>query len=195
LSATILTPPQFLQMIFLQQKYLSTAKIQHPHGFLRMEDGMETMIKLKLWGHSQFQMEVNSSPSSMPMIPAAEPISPFNRRNPAPNNVRSQLKSRIFSATTTELPMIQRLIASLWNYSSMEKIRDLHGLLKMENGMEIMIKPHYTTRFRSQMEVNSSPSSMPMIPAAEPISPFSHQNPAPNNVRSQLKSRIFSATT
>src|SRR5699024_11400529 len=141
LSATILTPPQFLQMIFLQQKYLSTAKIQHPHGFLRMEDGPEIMIKLKLWDHSRFQMEINTSPSSMPMIPAAEPISPFNRRNPAPNNVKSQLKSRMFPATTTEHPQIVQMIFLQQRFLSPAKIRDLHGFLRMEDGMETMIKP------------------------------------------------------
>src|SRR5699024_4291329 len=137
-SATTMEHPQILQMIFLQQRFLSPVKIQHPHGFLRMEDGLEIMIKPKLWDHSQFQMAVNTSYPSMPMIPAAEPISPFSHQNPAPNNVRSQLKSRIFSATTTEHPMIQWMIPILWNYSSTEKIRDLHGFLRMEGGPEIM---------------------------------------------------------
>src|SRR5699024_10059713 len=113
LSATIMEHPQILQMIFLQQRFLSPAKIQHPHGFLRMEDGMETMIKPKLWDHSRFQMEVNTSQSSMPMIPAAEQISTFSHQNPAPNNVKSQLKSRMLSATTMEHPMIQRMTPTL----------------------------------------------------------------------------------
>src|SRR5699024_1922607 len=139
-SATTMEHPQILQMIFLQQRFLSPAKIQHPHGFLRMEGGPEIMIKLKLWGHSQFQMEINISPSSMPMIPAAEQISPFNRRNPAPNNVKSQLKSRMFSATTTEHPQILQMIFLQQRFLSPAKIQHPHGFLRMEDGMEIIIK-------------------------------------------------------
>src|SRR5699024_2284616 len=160
-----------------------------------MENGMEIIIKLKLWGHSQFQMEVNTSQSSMPMIPAAEQISTFSRRNPAPNNVKSQLKSRMFSATTTEHPQILQMIFLQQRFLSPVKIQHPHGFLRMEDGMETMIKLKLWDHSQFQMEINTSPSSMPMIPAAEPISPFNRRNPAPNNVRSQLNSRMFSATT
>src|SRR5699024_7620289 len=143
-----------------------------------MENGMEIIIKLKLWGHSQFQTEINSSLSSMPMIPIAEPISPFNRRNPAPNNVKSQLKSRMFSATTTELPMILQMIFLQQRFLSPAKIQHPHGFLRMEDTPEIMITLQHSRPTQFQTEINTSPSSMPMIPIAEPISPFSRRNPA-----------------
>src|SRR5690625_6647783 len=123
-------------MISTLWNYSSMEKIRDPHGFLRMEDGMETMIKPKLWDHSQFQMEINTSPSSMPMIPAAEQISPFNRGNPAPNNVKSQLKSRTLSATTMEHPQILQMIFLQQRFLSPAKIQHPHDFLRMEDGME-----------------------------------------------------------